>query len=82
MHKAILLFITISLLSVSGLAQTKSRVAAPAPAYSFQEADYLFTFGENAGRDKQSLAVVERALAAEEVTQLFNNGDGLSFAEL
>lgn len=53
------------MLSVSGLAQTKSRVAAVAPGYSFQEADYLFTFGENAGRDKQSLAVVERALAAE-----------------
>jgi FimV-like protein len=50
------------LLCASVFAQPKAN-AAPAPANPFQEADHLFTFGEDPERDKQSLAVVERALA-------------------
>jgi FimV-like protein len=50
------------LLCASVFAQPKAN-AAPAPANPFQEADHLFTFGEDTERDKQSLAVVERALA-------------------
>ncbi len=46
------------------LAQPKSRTAtAPVNVNPFNEADRLFTFGEDAERDQQSLAVVERELA-------------------
>lgn len=40
-------------------------LAAAVPSSPFQEADYLFTSGENAARDKQSLAVIERELARD-----------------
>ncbi len=43
-------------------AQPKARAAA-APANPFHEADKLFTFGEDAERDKQSLAIIEREMA-------------------
>ncbi|MCI0523849.1 MAG: hypothetical protein L0Y75_01170, partial [Acidobacteria bacterium] len=41
-----------------------SSATVPVSANPFQEADWLFTFGEDAERDKQSLAVIERALAS------------------
>lgn len=43
-------------LLVSAAAQSK-------PSNPFQEADYLLTLGESLDRDKQSLAVIERALS-------------------
>ena len=46
-------------------AQQKTKtVAAPANTNPYQEADNLFTFGDDAARDKQSMGVIERALAA------------------
>jgi len=65
MFKVIFSIVTFCLMLTAGFAQTKTRVAAGSPANSFQEADYLFTFGENAARDKQSLTVVERALESD-----------------
>ena len=46
------------------MSQTRPPVS-PAPASPFQEADRLFTFGEDAARDKKSLAVIERELARD-----------------
>ncbi len=34
-------------------------------AQSFQEADHLFTYGDDTGRDQQALAVIEKALASD-----------------
>lgn len=62
MYKAVFLIIAICILVVGVWAQPKSR--AGLPANPFHEADSLFTFGENADQDKQSLAVIERALNA------------------
>jgi tetratricopeptide (TPR) repeat protein len=46
-------------------AQSKTQtVAAPANANQYQEADNLLTLGDDAGRDKQSMGVIERALAS------------------
>lgn len=56
-------FILIIILSAIG-AQAQSKARAAAPVNPYREADSLFTFGENTERDKQSLAIVERALAA------------------
>ncbi len=64
MKKAIFLIFTICFLSTSVFAQLNLRAAvAPANANPFQEADHLFTFGEDTERDKKSLGVIERALA-------------------
>ncbi|MDX2030452.1 MAG: tetratricopeptide repeat protein [Blastocatellia bacterium] len=46
------------------MAQGKALVAT-VPASPFQEADHLFTFGEDTARDKQSLAVIERELGRD-----------------
>src|SRR5262245_19331566 len=65
MKIALFLTLTVCFLFTPVFAQPKTRkVAAPAITNPFQEADNLFTFGEDAGRDKQSLEVIERALAA------------------
>jgi tetratricopeptide (TPR) repeat protein len=46
-------------------AQSKTKtVAATANTNPYQEADNLFTLGDDAARDKQSMGVIERALAA------------------
>lgn len=37
--------------------------ASAAFAQAFQEADHLFTYGDDASRDQQALAVIEKALA-------------------
>lgn len=65
MHKVIFSIFVVILLLTGAFAQAKPRSASAAPPNPFQEADYLFTFGESAERDKQSLAVVERAIAAD-----------------
>src|SRR5262245_50386377 len=45
--------------------QPKTKTApAPVSANPYQEADSLFTFGDDADRDKQSLGLIEKALAA------------------
>lgn len=44
-------------------AQPKTKTAAaPASANPFQEADSLFTLGDDPGRDKQAMGVIEKAL--------------------
>jgi tetratricopeptide (TPR) repeat protein len=65
MRNVFLATVFVGILLAVGLAQAKSHVADAPSASSFQEADYLFTFGENPARDKQSLAVVERALSSD-----------------
>jgi tetratricopeptide (TPR) repeat protein len=40
-------------------------LACAALAQNFQEADHLFTHGDDAGRDQQALAVIEKALASD-----------------
>lgn len=62
MGKIVFLLVAIFLSAIAGQAQSKYRASEPSNPYS--EADKLFTFGENTERDKQSLAVVERVLAA------------------
>ena len=47
-----------------GFPQTRSHASAAALT-PFQEADALFTFGENAERDKQSLAAIDRELGKD-----------------
>lgn len=60
--RTVLFLLVVTLLSaLTGQAQSKYRASEPANPYS--EADRLFTFGESAERDKQSLAVIERVLA-------------------
>src|SRR5262249_16371173 len=71
MKNSALLTLTICFLFSPVFAQTKTKkvaakVAAPASTNPFQEADKLFTFGEEPARDKQSMDVIERALAANE----------------
>ncbi len=56
MRNVIFSIITVGLVFIAAFAQAK-------PVNPFQEADYLFTLGASLERDKQSLAVVERALA-------------------
>lgn len=64
MKSSIFSIVVVCLLFSSVFAQPKASAATvPASANPFQEADWLFTFGEDAERDKQSLAVTERALA-------------------
>ncbi|MGH9766539.1 MAG: tetratricopeptide repeat protein [Blastocatellia bacterium] len=63
MKIAVLLTLTVCFLFTPVFAQPKTETAAaPANTNPFQEADNLFTFGEDAARDKQSLSVIERAL--------------------
>ncbi len=65
MKNALFLTIMVCFLFTPVLAQSKTRnVAAPANTNPFQEADNLFSFGDDEGRDKQSLGVIERALGA------------------
>src|SRR5215510_7782294 len=65
MKIAIFLTLTVCCLLTPVIAQPKTKtVAAPATTNPYQEADNLFTFGDDAGRDKQSMGVIERALAA------------------
>jgi len=67
MKIAIILTFSIFLLFSPVFAQPKPRkVVAPANTNPFQEADNLFTFGEDPARDKRSLEVIERALAAND----------------
>jgi Tetratricopeptide repeat len=61
MYSVVLLFVLLAAPLTSVFAQTSEPSGAP----RFQEADQLFTFGEDAARDKQALAVIERALAAD-----------------
>lgn len=65
MRKAIFSLITLCVLFLGALAQAKVRSANLPSDNLFQEADRLFTFGESLERDKQSLAVVERALGSD-----------------
>lgn len=64
MNKAIFLFSLILLTVVSAVAQSRAHNSTPTPS-AFLEADRLFTFGENTERDKQSLSLIERSLAAD-----------------
>ncbi|MFN0085279.1 MAG: TRAP transporter TatT component family protein [Blastocatellia bacterium] len=56
--------ILIGLFCTAGMAQGKALVAAVS-ASPFHEADQLFSFGEDAARDKRSLAVIERELGRD-----------------
>jgi len=65
MKNTALLTLAVCFLFSPAFAQPKTKkVAAPATANPFQEADNLFTFGEDTARDKKSMEVIERALAA------------------
>src|SRR5262249_10875200 len=65
MKIAIFLTLTVCCLLTPVSAQPKPKtVAAPANTNQYQEADNLFTFGDDEGRDKQSMGVIERAMAA------------------
>jgi len=65
MKIAIFLTLTVCCLLTPVFAQPKTKnVAAPANTNPHQEADNLFTFGDDAARDKQSMGVIERALGA------------------
>jgi tetratricopeptide (TPR) repeat protein len=65
MKTAIFLTLIVCCLFMPAFAQSKTKTAAPPPpANPYQEADNLFTFGDDAGRDKQSMGVIERALGA------------------
>jgi tetratricopeptide (TPR) repeat protein len=63
MKIAIFLTLTLCALLTPVFAQTKTKNLA-VRADPYQEADNLFTFGDEAARDKQSMAVIERALSA------------------
>jgi len=64
MKRCIFSIVAVCFLVSSVFAQSKlGATAAPANTNPFQEADNLFTFGEDAGRDKQSLGIIEGALA-------------------
>lgn len=64
MKKAVFLIFAICFLFTSVFAQLNFRdTVASVSANLFQEADQLFTFGEDTERDKKSLGVIERALA-------------------
>ncbi len=65
MRNVIFSLVTICFLVPWVSAQAKPRAVSVPPANPFQEADRLFTFGENTERDKQSLAVIERALGGD-----------------
>jgi len=73
MRKFFFLIVTTCLLSAPAWAQRKPRTttapketgAVPASANPIQDADRLFSHGEDAGRDRQALAIIERALAAD-----------------
>ncbi len=61
MRKVVFLLVVTFLSAFTGQAQSKYRASETPNPYN--EADRLFTFGENTERDKQSLVVVERVLA-------------------
>lgn len=73
MQKFIFSVLIAGLLSASFMAQIKSRVTTPSStpkpetttASLIAEADRAFSYGEDVARDRQSLTVIERALAAE-----------------
>jgi tetratricopeptide (TPR) repeat protein len=59
------LTLTVCCLLTPVSAQPKPKaVVAPANTNPYQEADNLFTMGDDPARDKQSMGVIERALAA------------------
>src|SRR5882672_244051 len=65
MKIAIFLILIVCCPFTSVAAQSKTKTAAaPANTNPYQEADNLFTFGDDAGRDKQSMGVIEQAMAA------------------
>ncbi len=64
MQKLVSLLIAIGMLSLTALSQIEARVRS-APANPFIDADRSFTFGEDAERDKQALATIERGLASD-----------------
>jgi tetratricopeptide (TPR) repeat protein len=65
MKIVIFLTLTVGCLLTPVFAQPKTKnVAAPANTNQYQEADNLFTLGDDAARDKQSMGVIERAMAA------------------
>src|SRR5438067_6459330 len=73
MKKFVFSVLIVGLFSAFALAQGKSHVATPSStprvetttASLIAEADRAFSHGEDAARDRQSLTVLERALAAE-----------------
>ncbi len=80
MQKHILLTLTLCLLAAPALAQHKTSKAAPTPARQnttpatapspaapnpIRDADRLFSHGEDAARDRQSLEIVEKAMTAD-----------------
>src|SRR5262245_66591879 len=65
MKIAIFFTLTVCCLLTPVFAQPKTKkVEAPANTNPYQEADNLFTLGDDAARDKQSMGVIERALGA------------------
>ena len=65
MKIAIFFTLTVCCLLTPVFAQPKTKnVAAPATTNPYQEADNLFTLGDDTARDKQSMGVIERALGA------------------
>lgn len=65
MKITIFLILIVCCLFTPVFAQPKNKtVAAPANTNPYQEADNLFTLGDDAARDKKSMGVIERALAA------------------
>jgi FimV-like protein len=63
MKRRIFSILAVCFLVSSVFAQSRLRApAVPVSANPIQEADNLFTFGEDTERDKQSLGVIERAL--------------------
>jgi len=73
MNKLVFLAAILGLLPFSTLAQHKPRAAstpnkasaAPESSDPIRESDRLFTHGADAARDRQALAVIERAVATE-----------------
>src|SRR5690349_9865916 len=63
MKTAIFLTLIACCLFTPAFAQPKAKTA-PANTNPYQEADNLFTLGDDPGRDKQSMAVIERALGS------------------
>src|SRR5438093_492793 len=73
MHQTVCLIAITCLLSTPAWAQRKPRPTAtpkeasttPASANPIQDADRLFSHGEDEARDRQALAIIERAVAAD-----------------
>jgi tetratricopeptide (TPR) repeat protein len=65
MKTAIFLTLIVCCLFTPVFAQSKTKtVAAPANSNPYQEADNLFTLGDDVARDKQAMGVIERGVAA------------------